>query len=57
MVRMFGDIIKILKENYRDDRVIIPMYKTIDYILERSEVITWPGLRKFDFDLYACVER
>ena len=54
---LFTEIIGILKEHYRDDRIIVPMYKTIDYILERSEVISWEGLRKFDLDLYSCVER
>ena len=57
MDRLITEVIKILKDHFRDDRIVIPMYKTLDYILEREEVITWKGLRKFDFDLYASVER
>lgn len=33
------------------------MFKTLDFILEREEVIGWPGIRNYDFELFAGIER
>jgi hypothetical protein len=33
MGRLLHEIIMILKEQWKEDRVIIPLYKTLDYIL------------------------
>jgi hypothetical protein len=33
-----------MKEAYRDERVIVPLFKTLDFILEREEVIGWKGI-------------
>ncbi len=46
-----------MKECYRDERVIVPLYKTLDFILERGEVIQWKGIHDYDLDLFAAIER
>lgn len=30
---LLGDAITILEKHYRDDRVVVPMYNTIDFLL------------------------
>jgi hypothetical protein len=50
-------VIKLLKNYFRDDRIIIPLYKTLDFILEKEEVNTWEGLRKYDTELFYLIEK
>lgn len=57
MDRLFGDILKLMRAHYKDERIIIPLYKTLDYILERAEVITWEGIRKYDTQLFLAIDR
>jgi len=33
------------------------LYKTLDYILEREEVIGWKGIHNYDLDMFAAIER
>lgn len=33
MNKIFVDIMKLMKTHYKDERIIIPLYKTLDYIL------------------------
>lgn len=44
-----------MKECYKDERIIVPLYKTLDYILERPEVLAWEGIHKYDLDLLAAI--
>lgn len=46
--QFFNDTIKLLKNYFRDDRIIIPLYKTLDFVLEKEEIISWEGLKKYD---------
>lgn len=55
--QFFNDVIKLLKNYFRDDRIIIPLYKTLDFILEKEEIITWEGLRKYDTELFYSIEK
>ena len=45
MHRLLREILQLMKECYRDERVIVPLYKTLDFILERNEVTEWEGIR------------
>lgn len=38
------EAIAILEKHFRDERVVVPMYKTLDYVLEREEIASWKGL-------------
>ena len=29
-------VIKLMKNHFRDERIIVPLYKTLDFILERQ---------------------
>lgn len=55
--QFFNDVIKLLKNYFRDDRIIIPLYKTLDFVLEKEEVNTWEGLRKYDTELFYLIEK
>ena len=50
-------VLQLMKNYYKQERVIIPLFKTLDYILEREEVIQWEGLRQFDTLLYYAIEK
>lgn len=34
--QFFNDVVKLLKNYFRDDRIIIPLYKTLDFVLEKE---------------------
>lgn len=38
---IFESAIKILKEFEKDERIVIPMFKMLDFILEKSEIQEW----------------
>ncbi len=50
-------IIDLMKSHYKDERIIVPLYKTLDFLLEREELIGWEGLRKYDTQLYYLIEK
>ncbi len=56
-MQFFNDVIKLLKNYFRDDRIIIPLYKTLDFILEKEEVNSWEGVRKYDTELFYLIEK
>ena len=35
----------------------MPLYKTLDYLLEREEVNKWEGFRKYDTQIYYLIEK
>ena len=35
-VRLFEDSIRVLNEHAKDERVIVPMFKTFDFIIEKN---------------------
>jgi len=35
------EVLELMKKHFKEERVIVPLYKTLDYILEREEVLTW----------------
>lgn len=37
----FESAIRILNEFEKDERIVIPMFKTLDFIFEKSEIIEW----------------
>jgi hypothetical protein len=41
-----------MKNYFRDERIIVPLYKTLDFILERQEVIQWKGIKTFDTQMF-----
>jgi hypothetical protein len=49
------DVVKLMKNYFRDDRIIVPLYKTLDFVLEMEEVITWEGIKKYDTELFYLV--
>ena len=46
-----------MKAYYKQERIIVPLYKTLDFLLEREELISWPGLKQFDTQLYYQIEK
>ena len=50
-------MIDLMKAHYKDERIIVPLYKTLDFLLEREELIGWEGLRKYDTQIYYLIEK
>ena len=46
-----------MKQHYKDERIIVPLFKTLDFILERTEVIEWGGIKLYDAELLALIEK
>jgi hypothetical protein len=46
-----------MKSYYKQERIIVPLYKTLDFLLEREELITWPGLKRYDTQIYYQIEK
>lgn len=34
-------IIDLMKAHYKEERIIVPLYKTLDFLLEREELLGW----------------
>lgn len=49
--------IVILEKHYRDDRIVVPLYKTLDYALEREEIASWEGLNTLSERLWAILSK
>ncbi len=45
---IFDNIIKILKESKKDERIIVPMFKMVDAILDMKSVQTWDKLHEYE---------
>jgi len=39
LLRFFDEVIVLLKENAGDERVIIPLFKTLERVFEKDEVL------------------
>lgn len=49
---------KLIKENSNEERLIVPLYKTLDYLFESEEFARWKnGLMGFSNDLLAIVSQ
>lgn len=35
MDQLMSEVLRLMKESYRDERIIVPLFKTLDFILER----------------------
>jgi hypothetical protein len=46
-----------MKQHYKEERIIVPLYKTLDFMLEREEVAQWEGIRKYDTQLFYLIEK
>lgn len=46
-----------MKAHFKEERIIVPLYKTLDFLLEREELLKWEGLRKYDTALYYQIEK
>ena len=50
------NFLKLLKEHTNDERVIVPLYKTLDFLFEAEEFNRWKvGVPLFSNDLFAVV--
>lgn len=47
----------LMKDHYKEERIIVPLYKTLDFLLERQDFLGWSGLRKYDTALYYQIEK
>lgn len=41
MKGLLETIIDLMKAYYKQERIIVPLYKTLDFLLEREELIQW----------------
>ena len=57
MANLMDQIVALLKNHYKDERIIVPLYKTIDFLFDREEVIKWKGIKKYDTQLYYLIEK
>ena len=57
MANLMDQIVALLKNHYKDERIIVPLYKTIDFLFEREELIKWKGIKKYDTQLYYLIEK
>lgn len=57
LVDLVEQILGIMKAHFKEERVIVPLYKTLDFLLEREELAKWEGLTKFDTQLYYQIEK
>lgn len=49
---------KLIKENSSEERLIVPLYKTLDYLFESEEFARWKnGLMGFSNDLLAIISQ
>jgi hypothetical protein len=46
-----------MKAYYKQERIIVPLFKTLDFLLEREELIQWEGLKKYDTQIYYQIEK
>lgn len=54
---LLQEVIRMMQLNYKDERVIVPLYKTLDFLLEREELRRWEGIHKYDTQLYYLIEK
>ena len=54
---ILANIEQILKEHQKDDRMVVPMFKTLDFILDRPEIQSWPGAQKHVKELLDSISR
>jgi len=57
MKGLLETVIDLMKAYYKQERIIVPLYKTLDYLLEREELIQWEGLKKYDTHIYYQIEK
>jgi hypothetical protein len=43
-ITLLKNAIDIIEEHSKDERVIVPMFKTLDFLLEKQEIISWKGI-------------
>ena len=52
------NILRLTKENTTDERIIVPLYKTLDFLLECEEFTRWKtGTPIFSSDLFAIISQ
>ena len=34
-------VLDLMKAHFKDERIIVPLYKTLDFLLEREELLRW----------------
>lgn len=56
-VDLLEQILALLREHCKEERIIVPLFKTLDFLLEREELAKWPGLRRYDTALYYQIEK
>ena len=56
MQEICASFLRLIKENNTDERLIIPLYKTLDYLFESEEFIKWKaGIPTFSHDLFTFI--
>jgi hypothetical protein len=57
MEKLVREVIELMKSSYRDERVMVPLLKTVDFILEREEVMGWRGMSGYDEELFGVIRK
>lgn len=58
MQEIFQYFLKIIKENSQDERIIVPLYKTLDYLYDSEELKKWKqGIGAFSDELFVFISQ
>ena len=52
------NLLRLAKENTNDERIIVPLYKTLDFLIECDEFNRWKtGIPLFSSELFAIISQ
>lgn len=52
---IFESIIRVLEEHQKEERIITPMFKTLDFMFEKSEILSWVKETSFGEKIFAII--
>lgn len=52
---IFESVIRILEEHAKEERIITPMFKTLDFMFEKSEILSWVKETSFGEKIFAII--
>lgn len=52
------NLLRLAKENTNDERIIVPLYKTLDFLIESDEFNRWKaGIPLFSSELFVLISQ
>ena len=52
---IFESIIRVLEEHQKEERIVTPMFKTLDFMFEKSEILSWVKETSFGEKIFAII--